>query len=187
MADFDKNPQDEFQNQDAEYEMEDGVEYEYVEEEEEGVEYEYVEEEEVAEDGVEYEYVDGEEYETEEVTEEYAEEDGVEYEYVEGEEYATDEDLPDGMMSETGESGEETASEMASDAEGSEYGEGEESEEEGDGENADKPKSFFAKLTEATPYEVMIALAFIILVIGILLMLFQWMGYDMIVYPKYPA
>ncbi len=145
MTDFEKDPQDEFQNQDAEYEMEDGVEYEYVEEEE-GAE--------GNEDGVEYEYVDGEEY--------------------------VDEDLPDGMTVVSEESVEETESDD------SEYAE-EEIEEDVEGENADKPKSFFAKLGEAMPYEVMIALSFIILVIGILLMLIHWMSYDMQTYPKYPS
>ena len=227
MVNFEKTPQDKLNDESTFYDPEEGVEYEYVEEEEvsgDGVEYEYVEEEEVPEDGVEYEYVeeeevpeDGVEYEyveEEEVPEdgveyEYVEEevpeDGVEYEYVEEEvsedgveyEYVDGEELPDGMASD----GEAYAADgLAEEAEraglddeafGDMSGDGEDSEdgkdaEDGEtGEEGEKPRSFFGRLTEATPYEVMIGLAFLFIMIGILLMLMEWMRYEMISYPNY--
>ena len=202
MADFEKASQDKLNEESTFYDPEEGVEYEYVEEEEvseDGVEYEYVEEEEVSEDGVEYEYVEEEEVPEDGVEYEYVEEeevpeDGVEYEYAEGEE------LPDGMASFDGEeAGGSGASdgdgmneiqadgEFAADGSGIEDTEaldaGSEDGEEEDG--AEKPKSFFGRLAEATPYEVMVWLAFIFVIVGILLMIMEWMRYDMIVYPDY--
>ena len=213
MVNFEKTPQDKLNEESTFYDPEEGVEYEYVEEEEvsgDGVEYEYVEEEEVPEDGVEYEYVEEEEVPEDGVEYEYVEEeevpeDGVEYEYVEEEvsedgveyEYVDGEELPDGMASD----GEAYAADgLAEEAEraglddeafGDVSGDGEDSEdgkdaEDGEaGEEGEKPRSFFGRLTEATPYEVMIGLAFLFIMIGILLMLMEWMRYEMISYPNY--
>ncbi len=185
------------------------VEYEYVEEEnapeESGVEYEYVEEMDETgdgiEDGVEYEYVDenGDPASESALGYEYVDEDGnpitdgsadlAEY----GEEVGSADnldDLPDGMSAEY-----ETAenegfvsddySETLIDDSAVSEDEVLDDETEDEDEGEEKPKSFFGKLGESTPYEVMIWLSFLFLMAGILLMLFEWMGYDMIVYPKY--
>ena len=174
-------------------------EIEYVDENGNPIEYEY-EEEAPAEETVEYVDEDGNpvEYEEEapaEETVEYVDEDGnpVEYEYEEetpaeeGVEYV-DEDgnpvpygadamdvLPDGMSAEA----ETPESEYTGE-------EGEESEDDEE-DDVEKPKSFFGKLGETSPYEIMIWLAFFILLAGVILMLVKWMSYDMIVYPKYPS
>lgn len=158
---------------------------EYVDEEGNPVEYE---EEAPAEETVEYVDEDGNpvEYEEEvpaEETVEYVDEDGnpVEYDAETAEEpveYETDamDVLPDGVSADSEETPE------------SEYsGEEGEEDEDSDDNDAEKPKSFFGKLGETSPYEVMIWLAFFILLAGMILMLVKWMSYDMIVYPKYPS
>lgn len=164
-------------------------EIEYVDENGNPIEYEY-EEEVPAEEAIEYVDEDGNpveyEYEEEapaEETVEYVDEDGnpVEYDAETAEEpveYETDamDVLPDGVSADSEETPE------------SEYsGEEGEEDEDSDDNDAEKPKSFFGKLGETSPYEVMIWLSFFILLAGVILMLVKWMSYDMIVYPKYPS
>ena len=97
-------------------------------------------------------------------------------EHYQGESDEGDE-LPDGMAAE--------AEEPSENAEGTAEESSEGEEEASDDSDEEKPKSFFGRLAEATPYEVMIWLSFFIVLTGILLMLLEWLSYDMIVYPKY--
>lgn len=140
------------------------------------------EEYEAVEDGGEEPSEEEEYYEEyEEEPQEYAEEEYSEEGSEDAVEEYPEEEYP---QEEDGEEYPEEPDEDVAEEEESEYQE--DSDEVSDGESPvekeEKP-SFFQKLTQASPYEVMLWISVAVLLLGIFFMLHEFMAYDMIIDP----